>query len=251
MTWLTNRPIGRIGALRDVMGLVGALLLGGMTPARAQLPTIDAAAVAQLVQQVQQATQAVQTLQSQLTQMQSLVGATTGGHGMDAIAGVLNQPGVRAALPDSTADLLGSVSSAITAYGTLSGAAQSIRNGGQITTYPGDAWYAQEMARLGNRRAVEMAMSQQIYDTAVTRRAALDTLRQQLATTTDQATALQLQARIQVEAAQGINDLQAYNALLMEQRANQGLDDQRQNETGSAAISDMKTRMGNPNGWWR
>jgi hypothetical protein len=107
------------------------------------------------------------------------------------------------------------------------------------------------LSRTGDRRAVEMAAALQIYNTSVTRRANLDLLRQQLANTTDQATALQLGARVQTEMAQGINDLQASNALLIQQTANAATDAQRQQETGATQLNDFITRMRNGNGWWQ
>jgi hypothetical protein len=231
--------------LITMLGAVGA------APTVAQVPVIDTTAVAQLIQQVSQSLQQLQAAQAELQQVQTLVTGVTGARGMDQIAGALFQPNVRTAIPDTTANLLGTVGSAISTFGALSSAAQTIRSNGQITTYPGNSWFATELARVGDRRAVEMAAAQQIYNTAVTRRANLDLLRQQLANTTDQATALQLGARVQTEMAHGINDLQASNALLIQQTANAATDAQRQQETGATQLNDFITRMRNRNGWWQ
>ena len=233
------------------MLLVAMLGTVGAAPTRAQVPVIDTTAVAQLIQQVSQSLQQLQAAQAELQQVQTLVTGVTGARGMDQIAGTLFQPAVRTAIPDTTANLLGTVGSAISTFGSLSSAAQSIRSNGQITTYPGNSWFAAELSRTGDRRAVEMAAALQIYNTSVTRRANLDLLRQQLANTTDQATALQLGARVQTEMAQGINDLQASNALLIQQTANAATDAQRQQETGATQLNDFITRMRNGNGWWQ
>lgn len=238
----------RVLSIRIVVAMLG---LSSAVPAMAQVPVIDTTAITQLIQQVSQSLQQLQLAQAELQQVQTLVSSAMGARGMDQIAGVLSQPTVRTAIPDTTANLLGTVGSAIGTFGTLSSAAQSIRSGGQITTYPGNTWFAAELSRMGDRRAVEMAAAQQIYNTSVTRRANLDLLRQQLANTTDEATALQLGARIQVEMAQGINDLQASNALLIQQTANGGTDAQRQLETGAAQLKDFISRMQNRTGWWQ
>lgn len=233
------------------MFLVAMLGAVGAAPTRAQVPVIDTTAVTQLIQQVSQSLQQLQAAQSELQQVQTLVTGVTGARGMDQIAGTLFQPTVRTAIPDNTANLLGTVGSVISTFGSLSSAAQAIRSNGQITTYPGNSWFAAELSRTGDRRAVEMAAAMQIYNTSATRRANLDLLRQQLANTTDQATALQLGVRVQTEMAQGINDLQASNALLIQQTANAATDAQRQQETGATQLNDFLTRMRNGKGWWQ
>jgi type IV secretion system protein VirB5 len=222
---------------------VAASLALGMGTARAQVPVIDSASLAQLVSTVQQLQQQLQTLQQTMSLTQTIVSGATGARGLDSIAPGLNAPSARSPLPPNFADLQAAVGSAISAYGSISSAAQSIRSGGQIVTYPGAQWYTQEMARRGDRHAIELAAAQQIFDTANTRSANLDLLRQQLASTTDQATAVQLQARIQSEMSQGINDLNRSMAMLMQQRANDGLDQQRRDEQGSALIQDFQNRL--------
>jgi type IV secretion system protein VirB5 len=203
----------------------------------------DSSMLTQIVQQVQQGAQELQTLQRQLQTLQQrvqqgheLYQSLTGARGMDQVAGLLNNPTVRSALPDNTSALLASMQSVVSSYGSISGLAQQIRQGSQIVSYPGKDWYQQEVNRIGDRHAAEMAVAQQIYQTAVTRRSALDGLRQQLASASDPATVAQLQARIQVETTQGINDLLAVNALAMQQVSNQGIDQQRKKEASHTEI---------------
>jgi hypothetical protein len=225
------------------LAVITALLGAGVSSTRAQVPVIDGASLAQLITQVQQQLQQLQAAQQQLTQVTTLVTGATGGRGMDAIAGALNQQSVRELLPPNFADLAAQTGSAITAFGSIASTAQSIRSTGQIVTYPGATWNAQEMARRGDRHAIELAAAKQIFNTATTRRSSLDTLRQQLSTTADQASALQLGVRINSEVSQGINDLNASMALLLQQRANDGVDQQRREEAGSLLIQDLEQRL--------
>jgi Type IV secretion system proteins len=134
----------------------------------------DSSMLTQMVQQVQQGAQELQTLQRQLQTLQQrvqqgheLYQSLTGARGMDQVAGLLNNPTVRSALPDNTSALLASMQSVVSSYGSISGLAQQIRQGSQIVSYPGKDWYQQEVNRIGDRHAAEMAVAQQIYQTAV------------------------------------------------------------------------------------
>ncbi|SKA40400.1 Type IV secretion system protein [Enhydrobacter aerosaccus] len=206
------------------LALVMALALHG-APARAQVPVEDAAAYAQLVQQLQQLQQQLQQLQQLYNQAQATYSAITGGRAMDVIAPTLNT--IRTSVPDDYANNM-VLPSALQAFGDIAnGAASVIRQGMQITTFPGNDFYNKEVVRHGDRIAGELAAAQAIYNTAVQRRANLDVLRQKLASTTDQATVLQLNARIASETTQGINDLNQINAMQMMQRSNGDIDQQR------------------------
>ncbi len=193
--------------------------------AHAQVPVTDPAALAQLEQEVQNLQQQLQQLQQLYTSAQNTLASLTGARGMDAIASGLN--GLRTMVPNDYASNM-VLPSALTAFGDIAnGAASVIRTGLQITSYPGNDFYQKEVVRHGDRIAGEMAAAQSIYNIAVQRRASLDQLRQQLATTTDQATAAQLNARIAVETSQGINDLNQVQAMLMLQKSNGEMDKQR------------------------
>jgi hypothetical protein len=193
--------------------------------AHAQVPVTDPAALAELQQEVQNLQQQLQQLQQLYSTAQNTLSSLTGARGMDGIASALN--GLRTMVPDDYASNM-VLPSALTAFGDIAnGAASVIRSGLKITYYPGNDFYQQEVVRHGDRIAGEMAAAQSIYSIAVQRRVALDQLRTQLATTTDQATVAQLQARIAVETSQGINDLNQVQAMLMLQKSNNAEDSQR------------------------
>jgi hypothetical protein len=204
------------------VAVAAALSLGR---AHAQVPVTDPAALAQLEQEVQNLQQQLQQLQQLYTSAQNTLASLTGARGMEAIASGLN--GLRTMVPNDYASNM-VLPSALSAFGDIAnGAATVIRSGLKITLYPGNDFYQQEVVRHGDRIAGEMAAAQSIYNIAVQRRAALDQLRTQLASTTDQATAAQLNARIAVETSQGINDLNQVQAMLMLQKSNKEEDAQR------------------------
>ena len=218
------------------MASVLAILLATAPIApRAQVPTVDVAAIAQLAEQLL-------TLQEQLTQLQGLYSqaqqaysAITGGRAMDLIAPALGT--LRDVLPSDYANNM-VLPSALDAFGSIAnGAAQVIRTANQITSTPGNDFYFREVGRHGDRVAGELAAAQQIYNVATQRRSNLDQLRQRLATVTDQAAALQLQARIAYETSQGINDLNQISALNMLQSSNTSMDRQRAAEAERASRS--------------
>jgi hypothetical protein len=219
--------------------VVAAAISGGVTaPASAQVPVTDSAALAQMIQQLQALQQQIQQLQQLYATAQGQLQALTGARGMDAIAGNLGK--LRNPLPDDYANNM-VLPSALQAFGDIAnGAASLIRQGQQITSYPGNDFYNQEVVRHGDRLSGEMAAAQSIYNTAAQRRQNLDLLRQQLAGTTDQASVAQLQARIAYETSQGINDLNQISAALLVQQSNTQMDPQRAQEAEAASRAQAK-----------
>jgi hypothetical protein len=236
--------------MRNIMQRTMAALIltaataAGSMPARAQVAVFDSTSYAELVEQMQNLQQQLLQLQSLYSQAQQSYAAITGGRGMDVLAPVLNT--VRTAVPNDYGNNM-VLPSALSAFGDIAnGAASIVRQSMQVTAYPGNTFYQTEIVRYGDRAAAELAAAQAIYDTAVTRRTNLDLLRQQLATTTDQATAAQLNVRVATETSQGINDLNQINAMLLLQRSNESIDGQRAMEAESVeATTALNGLLGN------
>ena len=227
---------------RTLLAGVTAMFLAAMPiETRAQVPTIDSAAIAQLVEQVTTLQEQLAQLQGLYSQAQQAYAAITGGRGLELIAPGLDL--LRDALPADYGNNM-VLMSGIEAFGTIAnGAAQVIRTANQITSMPGNDFYYREVVRHGDRISGELAAAQRIYNVATQRRSNLDQLRQRLGTVTDQAGALQLQARIAYETSQGINDLIQTNALGLLQDGNKSVDRQRSLEAERASRDAAITGM--------
>ena len=220
-------------ATAPIAGVATLGVVGATSSARAQIPTIDVAAIAQLLEQLTTLQEQLSQLQGLYSQAQQAYAAITGGRGMELIAPGLDL--LRDALPADFGNNM-VLMSGIEAFGNIAnGAAQVIRTANQITSMPGNDFYFREVVRRGDRVSGELAAAQQIYNVATQRRSNLDQLRQRLATVADPAAAPQLQARIAYETSQGINDLIQINSLGMLQTSNQSIDRQRSMEAERAS----------------
>lgn len=203
---------------------------GPIRPAYAQagVPTTDAGVLAATLEQVQNGLQQLQTLQSQLQTAMSLVNAVKGGRGMDVIAGLLNQAGVRDMFPTELVDLLQGTAE-------IAATADSIRQSVTISSYPGNDFYLSELTSRGNRLTRDMATAESLFSTLSKRSKGLDDLRKRLGTVTDPAEVDQLNARIAYETSAATNDLQKLQVLSMQQRTLEKLDEQRAGEAARKA----------------
>lgn len=196
--------------------------------AQAGVPTTDAGVLAATLEQVQNGLQQLKTLQSQLSTAMSLVNAVKGGRGMDAIAGLLNVPGIRDMFPTELVDLMQGTAEVITT-------AKGIRDGMTISAYPGNDFYLSELTARGERLSRDMATAQTLYAKLSQRSKGLDELRTRLASVTDPAEVDQLNARIAYESGQATNDLTKLQVLSMQQATMERVEQQRAAEAGAKA----------------
>jgi type IV secretion system protein VirB5 len=202
---------------RHTLALLVAAALSQNNSAHAQgVPTFDASAVAAALQQVQNGMQQLQSLQQQLQQATALVNAVKGGRGMDVIASLLNQPGVRDMFPSELVDVLQGSSEIVAA-------AQSLRQNITISSYPGNDFYLSELTARGDRISLSK------------RSKGLDELRQRLGSVSDPAEVDQLNARINVETSMATADLSKLQVLAMQQQTQDKIDQQRAAEAAQKA----------------
>ena len=178
--------------------LAGALALTALPPARAQLAVIDVASIAQLVQQVQLLTQQLVTARAQLLQAQTLYQSMTGNRGMQSLLSTA-QPNY---LPADWDTLLlawqGRGSYGALASGVNSAMAQNaVLSSAQLSRLPP----AQQSLLTASRQnaALLQSLSQQSLANASGRFADIQRLSSAIGTTTDQQSALELQAAIGAE----------------------------------------------------
>ena len=196
--------------------------------AQAGVPTADAGVLAASLEQVQQGLQQIQTLKSQLDAAMSLVNAVKGGRGMDVVAALLNQAGVRDMFPAELVDVLEGTAQ-------IAATADSIRKTVTIGSYPGNDFYLSELTARGDRLTRDMATAESLFSTLSKRSRGLDDLRKRLGTVTDPAEVDQLNARIAYETSAATNDLQKLQVLAMQQRTLEKIDEQRAGEAARKA----------------
>ena len=196
--------------------------------AQAGVPTTDAGVLAATMEQIQNGLQQLKTLQSQLQTAMTLVNAVKGGRGMDAIAGLLNQAGIRDMFPTELVDLMQGTAEVVTT-------AKSIRDGMTISSYPGNDFYLTELTARGDRLSRDMATAQSLFGKLSQRSKGLDELRSRLASVTDPAEVDQLNARIAYETTQATNDLTKLQVLSMQQTTMERVEQQRAGEAAAKA----------------
>ncbi|NKN05630.1 P-type DNA transfer protein VirB5 [Rhizobium laguerreae] len=218
-----------MGRVRIAFTLAMTAALSPVGTAFAQgIPVIDATAIAKQIESITQLKSQLDTLNQQLQQAQQLYASLNKVTNMADVAGLLNDPSIRKALPqdfDSIEGLLkGSGTGAI-----ATSASKFLENNSTYRTDAND-FYAQELARAQNRNAGQMSLGQQIYDAATKRIDGIDQLRQQISSAADAKDIADLQARLQAETAFLQTDVLRMQALQMVQQAEVQVDDQRKAE---------------------
>ncbi|MBY3382415.1 P-type DNA transfer protein VirB5 [Rhizobium laguerreae] len=192
------------------------------------IPVIDQTAIAKQIESITQLKSQLDALNQQLQQAQQLYASLNKVTNMADVAGLLNDPSIRKALPqdfDAIEGLLkGSGTGAI-----ATSASKFLENNSTYRTDAND-FYAQELARAQNRNAGQMSLGQQIYDAATKRIDGIDQLRQQISSAGDAKDIADLQARLQAETAFLQTDVLRMQALQMVQQAEVQVDDQRKAE---------------------
>ncbi|WP_260691995.1 P-type DNA transfer protein VirB5 [Rhizobium laguerreae] len=209
------------------LAMMAALLPIGAAFAQG-IPVIDETAIAKQIESITQLKSQLDALNQQLQQAQQLYASLNKVTNMADVAGLLNDPSIRKALPqdfDAIEGLLkGSGTGAI-----ATSASKFLENNSTYRTDAND-FYAQELARAQNRNAGQMSLGQQIYDAATKRIDGIDQLRQQISNAGDAKDIADLQARLQAETAFLQTDVLRMQALQMVQQAEVQVDDQRKAE---------------------
>lgn len=205
-----------------------ALILS-TSPADAQgIPVIDQAAIAKQIESIIQLKSQLDALNRQIQQAQQLYGSLNKLTNMADIAGVLNDPSIRKALPEdfSTIERLLKGSGS----GALGDAASKFLSDNSTYKTSANDFYAQELSRVQNRNAGQMSLGQQIYDAATKRIDGIDQLRKQISSASDAKDIADLQARLQAETAFLQTDVLRMQGLQMVQQAERQIDEQRKAE---------------------
>ncbi|TAV45533.1 P-type DNA transfer protein VirB5 (plasmid) [Rhizobium leguminosarum] len=207
-------------------------LMAVLSPVRSAsgqgIPVIDAAAIAKQIESITQLKSQLDTLNQQLQQAQQLYASLNKVTNMADVAGLLNDPSIRKALPQDFKAIEGLLKGSGTGVFGAS-ASKFLENNSTYRTDAND-FYAQELARAQNQNAGQMSLGQEIYDAATKRIDGIDQLRQQISSAADAKDIADLQARLQAETAFLQTDVLRMEALQMVQQAQVQVDDQRKAE---------------------
>ncbi|TBY76235.1 P-type DNA transfer protein VirB5 [Rhizobium leguminosarum bv. viciae] len=203
-------------------------LLSAATALAQGIPVIDETAIAKQIESITQLKSQLDALNQQLQQAQQLYASLNKVTNMADVAGLLNDPSIRKALPQD----FNAIEGLLKGSGTGAFATSASKFLENNSTYRTDAndFYAQELARAQNRNAGQLSLGQQIYDAATKRIDGIDQLRQQISSAADAKDIADLQARLQAETAFLQTDVLRMQALQMVQQAEVQVDDQRKAE---------------------
>ncbi len=209
--------------------------------AHAQYAVVDYAAIAKQVEQIGQLKSQLENMKQQLTQAQKMYDSVNGLTNMSDIAGVLNDPAIRKALPENFADVEGLLSG--NGSGAFGSSAQKFLDGNSTYQTSANDFYAQELARTQKRNAGELSIGEQMYEAATKRVDGLETLRKQISKSEDAKEVAALSARIQSESALLQTDMLRMQALSMVSEAQSKVEDQRARENWRAKLDRMKEAL--------
>lgn len=222
---------------KHVLAATAALVMAvtGGASARAQIPVTDGAALAKLIQEGITASQQLAQLQTQVGQYKTMLASLNPTSNINGVATILQNASVRNLLPSSVNNLGNLTSTNLGSLGSISGAAQAIRNANRIYTAPTDStglsdsekYYNQALEDSGNRAARDMATGQQVASVTTSRQTGLDQLRSQINSAQNPTDILNLQARLQAEQAMISNDSVRLQGVQMQQAAQDKLAQQR------------------------
>ncbi|MGR9466305.1 P-type DNA transfer protein VirB5 [Rhizobium leguminosarum] len=207
--------------------LMAALVPVGTVSAQG-IPVIDETAIAKQIESITQLKSQLDTLNQQLQQAQQLYASLNKVTNMADVAGLLNDPSIRKALPQDFNAIEGLLKGKGT--GVLGNSASKFLDDNSTYRTSASDFYAQELARAQNQNAGQMSLGQQIYDAATKRIDGIDQLRQQISGAADAKDIADLQARLQAETAFLQTDVLRMQALQMVQQAQVQVDDQRKAE---------------------
>jgi type IV secretion system protein VirB5 len=170
-------------------------------PARAGIPVIDGAAVANLIQQIMYWQQQITAMSNQLNQLRQSYGAITGGRGMEGLVPMSNPQ--RNYLPQDYAELMRVVDGTSSAYAGLSAQVKAAMDANSVLSTTQLGTMTTEMRQIveNGRRSAAMVstLTQTAYQNTSQRFAALQSLINAIATAGDEKAILDLQGRVNTE----------------------------------------------------
>ncbi|MEP9356821.1 P-type DNA transfer protein VirB5 [Xanthobacter sp. KR7-65] len=205
------------------------------------IPVIDQTAIAKQLESIAQLKSQLDTLNQQLQQAQQLYSSLNKLTNMADIAGVLNDPSIRKALPQD----FGAIESLFNGLGTGvfgQSASKFLQDNSTYQTNAND-FYAQELSRIQKKNAGQLSLGQQIYDAATKRIDGIDQLRQKISSASTAKEVADLQARLQAETAFLQTDVLRMQGLRMVQQAQVQVDEQRKAEDWRRRIDTMKAAL--------
>ena len=227
---------------KPLFGFVFALLVA-LSPmqARAGIPVIDVANLAQAVQQVASWMQQLQQMAKQLQQMQQQYAAITGGRGMETLLPMTNA--ARNYLPPDYAQLMQAVNGASSTYAGVSWQVQSIMAANAVLTSSqlGTMTPAMRQTVEQGRKSSAMlsAMTQTAQQNTSQRFAALQQLITQIGAAGDDKAIQDLQGRIGAEQAMLTNEANKMQALYQMAQADQLVQAQCRREAAIQGVGDI------------
>jgi type IV secretion system protein VirB5 len=228
------------------LALIGACAFMLPAPARADLPVIDGASVAQLVKQVQQAAQQIQLLQQQVQQVMSIYNAVAHVTDLGSAVSALGMLGIQNPLPVNPY----AVQSLLNGRGSVAGMAGAIGSlfnsnweTAHVYTPTGTSYEASLVQRGATSIAGIQGLSGQLYQSMAQRLPLLQALQDRLNSAKDPKDVMDLQARLAAEQsyiqAQGV---QAQTLGMMQvaayQERQQERDEQRQKDIDAVLAAD-------------
>jgi type IV secretion system protein VirB5 len=235
------------------MAVVLTMGMGIATPARAGIPVIDVANLAQAIQQVlswvQQYSQMVDQYNQLVTtynQIQQAYNSTVGGRGMEGLMNLSNL--ARNYLPPDAAEMANVISNTSSTYSGLAARVQSIKssNGvlsaGQISGFATEAQRALNMGR-DNAAGLQM-LTEQAQQTSSSRYSQIQSLISSIGSATDQKAILDLQGRLQGELAMQNNDNAKLQAMYAQAQAQELQRQQTAREGAINSFGTFTTRLG-------
>jgi len=230
------------------------LVVTAAIPARAEMVVTDPGAYVRMLRQIQEAQAQLSQLQEQVRQGTELIGqgqrlydSLNQISNVNSIGGLLNTPAVRTLLPAEFSDAQRLMSGDLQNLGSLASRATAIRDSNRIySPTVGDGlseaeqFYHATLEKAGVRAARDMAVGERVTQTADQRLQGLEQLRQALGTAPNARAVLDLQARIDAEAAMIQNDQMRLQGIAIMQAADERLEAQRQREASAKRHDDAQ-----------
>jgi type IV secretion system protein VirB5 len=226
--------------------LIGTCLLTPLAPARADLPVIDGASIAQLAKQVEQAAQQIQLLQQQVQQIMSIYNAVSHITDLGSAVSALGLLGIQNPLPVNPY----AVQSLLSGHGSVEGMTGSIGSlfnsnweTSHIYTPNGTSFEASLIQQSATSIAGIQSLSGQLYQSMAQRLPLLQALQNRLTDAKDPKDVMDLQARLAAEQSYiQAQSVQAQTLAMMqvaaEQARQQARDEQRQKEIDAVLAAD-------------
>lgn len=230
---------------------VVAMSCGISAPARAGMPVIDVANLAQAIQQVLSWGQQLQAMAAHLQQLQRTYQSLTGPRGMQNLLPIA--PGARNYLPADYSELMNVINGTSVTYPVLAGQVQGIIQTNAVLTNGQTANLSPRALQLltqGRQSAAALAMlSQQTQANASNNFSSLQGLIAALGFTSDTKASADLQGRIQSEQVMTTTNQIKTEALYQTVQAQELARSQAAREFAVSSLGDFRTRYEPPMTW--